>query len=77
MKIFQFGGPLHFCNRDFFRQRVIELTGLDPIQYKSFVAKLEAQARSAAMKEQLKIRKARRNPQVSCPFRSLPEPSMI
>ena len=65
MKIFQFSGPLHFCNRDFFRQRVIELTGLDPIQYKSFVAKLEAQARSAAMKQQLKLKKARRNPQVS------------
>ncbi|XP_043232167.1 prestin-like isoform X4 [Amphibalanus amphitrite] len=63
VKIFQFGGPLHFCNRDYFRQRVIELTGLDPIQYKSFVAKLESQARSAAMKEQLKLKKARRNPQ--------------
>jgi len=63
IKIFQFGGPLHFCNRDFFRNELIQLTGLDPIQYKALVARLESQARVAAMKEKLKEQKARRNPQ--------------
>lgn len=63
MKIFHYGAGLHFANRDYFREVLFKITGLDPVKWHKEAMKRMKKERaqmSQAIKEQSETKWFRR-----------------